>query len=32
LRVDAALRRDGTEVPLDLLFDLNEMARRGATA
>ncbi len=32
LRVDAALRRDGSELPMDLLFDLNEIARLGTPA
>ncbi len=32
LRVDAAVRRDGSELPMDLLFDLNEIARLEASA
>jgi hypothetical protein len=32
LRVDTGLRRDGREVPLDLLFDLSDIARTGARA
>ncbi|MEN8185064.1 MAG: hypothetical protein ABFS46_21285, partial [Myxococcota bacterium] len=29
LRIEAAVRRDGSQLPLDLLFDLGEIARVG---
>ena len=32
LRIVAAVRRDGSELPMDLLFDLNEIARLEASA
>ncbi len=32
LRVEAGVRRDGSRVPLDLLFDLGQIARAGGGA